>query len=872
MKDWFLRIRAKWLSIIPLILMGAALAILQSRSGFLQNLDADVLLKLRGTRQLWPQILLVAIDESDVRALGGWPITRDYYGYIIHILTEKRAKVIGLDVLLDAPNRQYPEYDRLLADFILTSKRVVLTRVLDLSDPSNPSARVNPLPEFGRGAAAIGFGNFGGGTSVRRIPLTVREGGGLAPSFGLAMAQAWLGAKVRRDGGHVVLSFPKPGPEEEFRNAVKTDEIRVPVDRNGCMRLNPTGGTASIRFMRLTELLMRYETAPDSLDFDGQLVLVAATAPSLPVIVSTPLCPQVPASVVQATVAENILRRNWLTIPPFIPLLVWILAWIALAFSIPPILRFKNWIPLIPAGVTAAILLSLALLGLWGVVLPVTASALVFSGTAAAVRWRRNRDRFRHQALLKDAVQAQLLLKESALAEAEQSLAESRDLLAKQAVERKQLSESSRRMAAEKEEAVLELEKQVRDLRQSFEPMAGMRPLRFQEILHGPASPMIPVLRLAEKVAQDDIPVLIQGETGTGKELVAAAIHRAGPRHRKPFVAVNCGALSESLLESELFGHERGAFTGAHQLRRGRFELAEGGTLFLDEIAETTPAFQSRLLRVLQEGAFERVGGERTLKADVRVIAAHNKNLPLAVQEKRFREDLYFRLKGFPITLPPLRDRADDIPVLVRFFAKKYGRGRPVQVSDAVMEKLKGYRWPGNVRELENAVRRAALLAGSENRGMIQVKDLPEEIRSGSDGTQPAAYRPLEDQILETLRALRFSHSAVGQTARALGNRDRGTVTEYFRGMCFRFIVQSGGDIHKAAAALAASDDPEVVGRVETKMRDYMGNVRATLSGAAYAGGPKPSSFKGLPQKFHPFLQQIIDTMVRDTGLSKKAD
>jgi transcriptional regulator with GAF, ATPase, and Fis domain len=385
--------------------------------------------------------------------------------------------------------------------------------------------------------------------------------------------------------------------------------------------------------------------------------------------------------------------------------------------------------------------------------------------------------------------------------------------------EKHRLSESSRQSAEDKESQVLALEKQLRDLKAASIGAEENRHVKFGEIIHGPDSPMIEILRMVEKVAQDDIPVLIQGETGTGKELIARAIHQMGPRRGKPFVAVNCGALSENLLESELFGHEKGAFTGAVGQRKGRFELAHGGTLFLDEITATSPAFQARLLRVLQEGTFERVGGERTIRADVRIIAAHNRDLSREVAEKRFREDLYFRLNGFPVTLPPLRNRPGDIPYLTRFLIRKYDQGSSIRLSETVLERLGVYRWPGNVRELENVIRRAVLLARSEGRGIIQLKDLPEEIQKENPEVETVLYRPLETQILETLRAFRFTHSAIGQTAKALGNRDRGTVTEYFRGLCFQFLSENNGDVKQVTAALAASDEPEVVTRVENKMR-----------------------------------------------------
>jgi transcriptional regulator with GAF, ATPase, and Fis domain/CHASE2 domain-containing sensor protein len=843
-------IHHKILFIASVLLAAAALAFLQSRSDFLQNADENVLLRLRGRRIMPSEFLLVAIDESDVQALGGWPITRDYYGYLIHILTEKHAKVIGLDILLSAPNRQYPEYDRLLADFIESSGRVVLPSVADWTKPDDPSAQLNPLLEFARNAVGKGFSNLGDESTVRRVPLVMGAGNGLQVSFGLALAQAFLvGAKVRTDGRHVMLSVPeKP-------------DIRVPVDGQGRMLMNPAGCISSIKSIRLTALLHAYETSPDSLDFSNLLVVVAAVAPSLPVIKSTPLCSQVPASLIHVAAAENILNKTWLRVPPFVFTFVWILAWLGLAYAISSAGRFLYWIIWITAGIYAAFGLSLAWLALLRVVMPLFLPVLLFLGSAIVFRRQRNSRHRRMDAFRMADIEARIAVKEKALADAERKLSEAETLSVKDAAEKIRLSETCHKLTGEKEALVLELEKQVRDLKASIEPEAGQGHPRFQDIIHGQGSPMTGILRLVEKVAKDDIPVLIQGETGTGKELIARAIHEASLRRRRPFVAVNCGALSESLLESELFGHEKGAFTGAQNRRKGRFELAQGGTLFLDEITETEPAFQARLLRVLQEGTYERVGGERTLRAAVRIIAAHNRDLKREVEKKRFREDLYFRLNGFPIDLPPLRNRRDDVPILAQYFVRKYDGDSKVRISDATMTKLKTYRWPGNVRELENALRRAVLLAKSEGRGMIQLKDLPEEIRSDAAGTESMLYHPLETQILETLRAFKFSHSAISQTAKALGNRDRGTVTEYFRGLCFQFLAEHAGDVKRAASALAVSGEAEAIRRVEAKMRDYVENVRASLAEKQDSGQSKPSCFKGLPQKFHPFLQQIIDTL-----------
>jgi len=250
----------------------------------------------------------------------------------------------------------------------------------------------------------------------------------------------------------------------------------------------------------------------------------------------------------------------------------------------------------------------------------------------------------------------------------------------------------------------------------------------------GRSAPMENVFEKIRQVAPTRASVLIQGETGTGKEVIAKAIHFNSPRRRKPFIAVNCGALSQTLLESELFGHEKGSFTGAVKQKPGRFELAHGGTIFLDEIGETTPELQVRLLRVLQEQEFERVGGTKPVKVDVRVVAATNRDLKKEVDAGRFREDLYYRLNVIRLDLPPLRDRPDDIPLLVHHFLKQFCKdhGRELEVSPKAMTLLQNHPWPGNVRQLRTVMESAVILSTGKE---ILPKNLPEEIRND---TQPA--------------------------------------------------------------------------------------------------------------------------------------
>lgn len=247
--------------------------------------------------------------------------------------------------------------------------------------------------------------------------------------------------------------------------------------------------------------------------------------------------------------------------------------------------------------------------------------------------------------------------------------------------------------------------------------------------LVGRSKSMEHVYEMIEKIADTDSTVLILGESGTGKELIAKTIHYNSSRAAAPFVPINCAAIPKDLLESELFGHEKGAFTGAVTTRIGRFELAQNGTLFLDEVAELAPSLQVKLLRVLQEREFERVGGMKTIKVDVRILAATNRDIEKAVKEGAFREDLFYRLNVIPIHLPPLRERIDDIPILVDHFAHDFAKKRkrePITFSKEAMACLLSYHWPGNVRELENLIERLTILAAGN---VVNEADLPEKMR-----------------------------------------------------------------------------------------------------------------------------------------------
>ena len=295
----------------------------------------------------------------------------------------------------------------------------------------------------------------------------------------------------------------------------------------------------------------------------------------------------------------------------------------------------------------------------------------------------------------------------------------------------------------------------------------GLRDKYRLENVVGRSEAMLQVFKTAARVASTDATVLIQGESGTGKELVARAIHQSSPRAGGPFVAVDCGAIAEGVLESELFGHARGAFTGAQATRRGLFEEASGGTLFLDEIGDVGPNLQARLLRALQEGTIRPVGANEPIAVDVRVVAATNRDLEQAVKEGAFRADLYYRLDVVAIRIPPLRERREDVPLLAEHFAHKHGRGEGAAISPAARELMLAYHWPGNVRELENVIARALALNPS---GVVLPDDLPEAIRSGhAAGPAPAEIIGSERPTLDELER-RYARQVLRETG---GNKSR---------------------------------------------------------------------------------------------------
>ena len=832
----------------------------------IKNFFIDVQFKIRGPRHLSDKIFIVFIGDEDINALGGWPITRDYYGYLTHILKSMGARTIGIDILFKNKDFRHPEFDTNMADFFQAANNVCLPftfpeiqlyKFIKSQAPLKLFRGINPtfpIHQFKQAAKGLGFSNFSNEAIIRKVPIIVTHNDTITLSFGFQLARQYLGMTNKIELKNKVVTLTGSN-NSSYSNSV---------DINGRLRLNYFGDIKNLNTISFIDLLQIFESNPDSLNLRNKLVIVAATAPGISVLRPTPLSNLLPATLIHATIAENIIEQKYIKeIPNLFQCLIIIL------------LLFTLWLFLQSANKKIVIISSSALLIIYWIlsamlfnsfnfVLPLFYPTIAYFSLMIYISVQQGRIRRIQENSMKKLLKKRIDLKENRLNDAKEKLEELQHQLEQETT----VSEKNRQVVINREKAILDLEKELSDLKTYIIPKKQKIPTQFDDIIYDKTSKMANVLDLVCKVASDNIPILIMGETGTGKEMIAQAIHQTSKRKDAIFIAINCGALSETLLESELFGHEKGSFTGAHARRRGRFEIANGGTIFLDEITETTPKFQTRLLRVLQESCFERIGGEQTLHVNVRIIAATNKELQSEMEQNRFRSDLFYRLNGFPIMLPALRERTVDIPLLADFLLKKHKYENINAFSDRTMEILKKYHWPGNVRELENVIRRAAILAQSEGRNSIRENDLPDEIlKQESVLHENENYKSLELQILESLRVHKFSRSAISQTAKALGNRDRGTITEYYRGICFENLIEANFSVEEAATQIADSTDELVQEKVCSKINYYLNNLRSNdfkkgvsdLSSKNY-----PSIYKGLPKKFHPALQRVLEYITND--------
>ncbi len=831
--------------------------------------------RVRGESKIDSSIVVLYLNNDDIKALGGLPLKRNYYALIINVLHDLGARTIGMDIALSERDKDNPEFDELLANVVKDAGNVVLggyfQKVSDVplhytNEPEDSlfdrfttrtcknldSTLVRkgyqldlPYPELLENAAAFGHTNL---TDQLDVPLLIAvDSGKYLPAFGFAVLLRSYMDEYRESAGRV-RSF-----------------VNIPGLPNGDVLLNYAGGMNSLNMFPVLNYVKEFDAIkagrmpPFFLeDLRGKIVLLGVVAEGRGVFVPTPFEQQFPSIGIHATFIHNALHRNFLEASSARTNYLLILISGLFCTAMLMIRRERIGLLAIFSLVVVTIVVSFLLFSkssyLMPTVQPIAAAVLVTVGILiyqhVYVRGQLrivSVDKERITLLLEEKEQKlQTLEKELALSL--RSEADEHNLLLKDEIKRYK-------------EEITTLKEQENDLQPFTEERAGTGSRReeINGIVYDAVGPMREVVQFIKKIADSDATVLLLGESGTGKELVAKALHQQSQRNQQPFVAVNCGALTESLLESELFGHEKGSFTGALKEKPGRFELAEGGTIFLDEIAETSEAFQVKLLRVLQEGTYERVGGTETKKTNVRVIAATNRNIKQAVEEKKFREDLYYRLNIFTIQLPPLRERTVDIPLLAEYFAAVELPGTEISVS--VMKCLQEYNWKGNIRELQSTMKRAVLLAKSEGRTMLRVKDLPPDIASIA-----TTSIDIEERIIEVLRDKKFSRNSISETADDLGGLNRGTVAEYFRGYCFRIFAEGGWNISAATAEIAGTNEPEVRERVEKKLLEYLSNAIEHVDGAKSVDQTKNDSrpkYKNLPQRYHPILDDIITSYHR---------
>lgn len=840
---------------------------------------------------------------------------------VISALTQADADAIGLDEYLTTPSA--PEHggassDALLLSAMADSERVVVPAPLLAYGPSAEISRaaapislggrhrswwpaeaasteflqatpVAPLlPSVMESAAAVtqqvATPDVDG--QLRRLPLTVRISEGLVPAFGLSLFLRSRGISADqvefRPGHHLF------GRRASASGGDPGGQLSIPLDVRGDLlvpalhRITPV--PTALGLNALVQAVQQKEHERIRSWVEHRIVLLP------PTVASQTGAPQQAEAGQQAALIRALAHQRWVTTlhMGWTLLLAWTLATVGVWCGV----TWRNWLGVGCAGMTVTIFLALVWLGLlWfrvTVPLALPLTAMLFAGFATLL-WNHAAAAARLGALEGDVLRVQgelaavreaLVYQESTVEQLEEDLDAARSAGARATNREQTLAASAADVQRELDEARAREEDTRRRLATLEQELTGLRavsapqgPLpeaeleslrseceRFGIVTREPG--LLRTFRDLKKGASSTLPVLILGESGTGKELFARAVHQLSPRQALPFIAVNMAAVSPELFESELFGHVRGAFTGAHQDRAGYFELAARGTIFLDEIGDLRPEHQAKLLRVLQEKSFYRVGASRPTTIDVRVVAATNKDLQRGIAEGWFREDLYARLKGLLVTLPPLRERREDLPVLAQHFvqhaAQRLTRPTP-SVTEDLLATLRRYPWPHNLRELSQCLEQAVTLADGAilTAADLRLLSVAHQFALGAGGASASAVVDLagDQAVLACLRQQGFDMQA---TARTLG-WDRSTVTQRLKGLCFQTLVETQGD--RAKAALQLAQDPALVRTVELKLMEYVDHLMSVVSSyrtQADAMAACRKRFKNLPDRHFKAVETLI--------------
>jgi len=779
-------------------------------NGGVENIYAHA----RGQIQPDTNIVLINISSEDINNLGHWPIKRSYYALLVNSLSNYGVKKIGLEVFLSAKFVTQTIYDNLLTKEIEKSGRVVLSSVAGgvyfSSGKFYTDSLSYPSPKLLDSSFATGHLNYLNDNGIV-IPLYLHNNNLIEKAFSIQLA----------------------GDNSNFY-------------RNEVIKVNFISSWKKFRQLTLLHYFQLVNSGSDSLNLlKNKIVIIGISDPDIASVIKTNFDSSLPGTALHAFALDNILNDRFLNDNFLVPssviflLTAFLLIFIQAKFFSEHLFRFYIYAFVIFILITFILYVNFYIqLSYLFFFFPML--AFLLSDVFFYI--------FEKKILLDGTIDESQILK-SLLSTKEQELSKLQ----------KELNVSGEGGSYKLIEKIKSLKSDIDKLRENEDDKSAAEKNFRSELqeFHGiiyRSKAMNNVVGIIKKAAPENAGILILGESGTGKELVAKAIHTLSKRSGNNFVAVNCGALSDTLLESELFGHVKGAFTGAINDKIGRFEAANNGTIFLDEIAETSENFQIKLLRVIQTGDFEKVGSSKAFHTDVRIVAATNKNLETAVREKKFREDLYYRLNIIKIELPPLRERKDDIEILAKHFLEKEASG--FLFSKAALESLEKYEWKGNVRELEAVIKRAAIFAKSSGRNLIQLADLPEEIIRESKFS-------FDEVVIESLRLKKFSHSSITEAAKELGNVNRTVISENYRGFAFKILIENNFNIDDASLAIAGSHDEEMIERISAKLQTFIKNIEndvKNLSGRDFISVKNnlQSKYKNLPVKFHPYLDEVI--------------
>lgn len=753
-------------------------------------------------------IVLVNITSDDIEKIGPWPIKRSYYALLIRNLKLVGVKKIGLEVFLSTRLASQSVYDKILEKEIAEAGNVVLSSVAGEIYERNGKFFTDSLsystPKLLNEGFQTGHINFISDEDFL-IPVSLTSFNSVETAFSVKLADS------NTDNEKIILNF-----------------------------ISSWNKFKKYSLLEFFELVNDNENAEKI--FKDKIVLIGVTDPQISPQYKTAFDSELPGLALHAFAVDNLLNNCFYDDTLLLP---------QIGFSIILLLLmiyfFENQNPKSLVYASGCLFLFISVSVLLQEVFYFKVEYSYFTlGFAFIVIIQLIQKIYESGAVLDVALNEKEALR-SLLQRKEEELA----LL------KNRFENFSKENSTELKNEIEKLQSEIQKLQESNEDskIADELALQKVEVFYGIAyrsKQMQSVVDLIKKAAPTDSTILITGESGTGKELVANAIHKLSSRADKNFVVVNCAALTETLLESELFGYVKGAFTGAISDKQGKFELADKGTIFLDEIGETSENFQVKLLRVLQSGDIEKVGSTKTLKVDVRVIAATNKNLEHLVREKKFRDDLFYRINVININLPPLRERKEDIDVIIKHLL----RDESVQISVAALKALNEFDWLGNVRELESVIKRAVIFAKAEKRNIIQLNDLPDQIIK-------TVKTNFEELVLESLRQKKFSHSAISETAKELGNINRTVVAENFRGYSFKLFVENNFDKKLTVKQVASSEDNDVLKRVEQKFDTWIENIKEDINSVHEKDFESiknqfASKYKNLPQRFHPFLDEVI--------------